>query len=87
MSIYVPSDGTLGNPGVFGFIGTAITSVAKVLTGGAAIAPRIDLSKIHLPEVPTIKTESKVDIGTVGLIAGAAAGLLLIFTLTKKRGR
>jgi hypothetical protein len=87
VSIYVAQDGTLGNPGVFGFIGTAIKSVAGVLTGSTTVAPKIDLSKIQLPTVPTIKTESKVDIGTVGLIAGAAAGLLLIFTMTKKRGR
>lgn len=85
MSIYVPSDGTLGNPGVFGFIGTALTSVAKVLTGSTQISPKIDLSRIQLPQVPTIKTESKVDIGTIGLIGGAAAGLLLMFTLSRKR--
>jgi len=87
VSIYVAHDGTLGNPGVFGFIGTAVKAVAGVLEGKSTVAPKIDLSGIKLPTVPTIKTESKVDIGTVGIIAGAAAGLLLIFTLTKKRAR
>ncbi len=86
MSIYTVERGAqLGNPGVFGFIGSAITTAAKVLTGSTTIAPKIDLSRIQLPNVPTIKTESKVDVGTVGLIAAAAAGLLVLFTLSRKR--
>jgi hypothetical protein len=85
--VYIADDGTLGNPGVFGFIGTAIKAVAGVIAGTTTVAPKIDLSKIQLPTVPTIRTESKVDIGTVGIIAGAAAGLILIFTLSRKRGR
>jgi hypothetical protein len=42
--MYVQDENVLGNPGVFGFIGKAITTVGNVLTGK---------TPIKLPTLPT----------------------------------
>ncbi len=37
MSMYVPDENALGNPGVFGFIKKAVSTVGSVLTGQKTI--------------------------------------------------
>lgn len=67
MSMYVQDEHVLGNPGVFGFIGKAVTTVGDVLTGKtpiklptlpSSIQPQIIVQspapQVQLPTLPAM---------------------------------
>jgi len=83
--MYVPDDMTLGNPGIFGFIGKAISTVVKAATGqtgpikvsvGPPAAPPAPMPQYQLPG-------QGVNMATIGLIGGA----LLLGAMFSGRGR
>jgi hypothetical protein len=84
--MYVPDDMTLGNPGIFGFIGKAITTVVNAATGktgpikvsvGPPTPPPAPMPQFQLPG------GGGVSMATVGLIGGA----LLLGAMFSGRGR
>jgi len=91
--MYVPDDMTLGNPGIFGFIGNAITTVVKAVTGqtppikvtigppATAIAPTKPATV--LPAGFGLPAGGMSPVQTIALIGGA----LLLGTLISGRGR
>lgn len=92
--MYVPDDVTLGNPGIFGFIGKAISTVGKALTGeGGAIkvtvGPVSDMGQLHPPTGPAPMPQfqlpggGSINMATIGLIGGA----LLLGAMFSGRGR
>ncbi len=79
--MYVPDDQALGNPGVFGFLKKAVSTVGKVLTGQQTI-------KLPTPQVIVQSPAPQVQLPTmppwllpVGL--GAVALLVLVPLLTR----
>lgn len=87
--MYVPDDVTLGNPGIFGFIGKAISTVGKALTGeGGPI--KVTVGPVQ-PAAPapapmpqfTLPGGQGVSMATIGLIGGA----LLLGAMFSGRGK
>jgi hypothetical protein len=80
MSMYVQDEHVLGNPGVFGFIGKAIQTVGKVLTGQTTV---------KLPTVPTPQVNVELPPGSVPTLPSWAipVGLGLVALLILKPRR
>lgn len=86
--MYVPDEGVLGNPGVFGFIGDAVKKIGSVLG--------ISSVKVSLPspQVTVTPTAGAMQAAAAGAVAGlpgwvipaAIGGLGLVLVLTM-RGR
>lgn len=81
--MYVPDDKTLGNPGIFGFIGKAVTTVANVLTGKQTI---------KIPQVPAPTVNVQLPPGSVPQVPSwllpvgiGVAALVLLPMLTRGR--
>jgi hypothetical protein len=87
--VYVPDDVTLGNPGIFGFISKAVSTVAKALTGeGGAIKvtvgppPTPAAVPAPMPQF-TLPGGGGISMATIGLIGGA----LLLGAMFSGRGK
>ncbi len=53
MSTYVPDENALGNPGIFGFLKGAVSTVGKVLTGQTTIKiPRLPQPVVNVQLPP-----------------------------------
>jgi len=82
--MYVPDDVTLGNPGIFGFIGKAISTVVNAATGKTgpikvSVGPPTPPAPMPQYQLPG----QGVSMATVGLIGGA----LLLGAMFSGRGR
>ena len=73
--MYVPDEHALGNPGVFGFIKKAVSTVGKVLTGQTTV---------KLPTIPQPIVNIQAPVQTPQLppwVLPAAIGLAAVFVL------
>jgi hypothetical protein len=99
--MYVPDDMTLGNPGIFGFIGQAISTVAKAVGSVVGVGPqatqpiKITVSTPATPTIPATKPASLFPQGFLGTAGGGInmqtialiGGAILLGTILSGRGR
>ncbi len=69
--MYVPDDLTLGNPGIFGFIGKAVSTVGKALNLKVSVGPTPTPPPPPAPMPQFSLPGGGPSLATLGLIGGA----------------
>lgn len=86
---YVPDDSVLGNPGLFGFIGKAVKTVAGVVSGVVKGVAGGGTVQVAPPQVIIQSPPPQVQLGSGMpswiLPAAIAGGAFLLVTLVKRR--